>query len=92
VNPWGITAMEEAVCDALVKHLGDSVLAGLDLGLSPKQVDNAADRARARMEARTRTSLVLAWALWRQKHPKAPVRGAMQCAACGGLGFIVRRA
>lgn len=59
-NPWGL-APREAEAMSLLAETGSSKTAADRMNLSFKTVDALAERARSRMEARTRLQAVVLW-------------------------------
>lgn len=68
-NPWGLTARQAQVMDAIVTH-GCHKLAASALGISAKTTEAHVANAATRMPARTPLLRYLAWARWMDQRSK----------------------
>jgi FixJ family two-component response regulator len=64
-NPWGLTASQVAVMDALIEH-GCRKLAAYHLNMAIRTVDDHLRYATRKMGARTMVQRVLIWDRWRR--------------------------
>lgn len=67
-NPWGLSAGQARVLDALLQH-GNGKMAARALGVSPKTVEEQCRQARRKMATARydRLTALLLWDRWRQQ-------------------------